>query len=766
MQKGIKRLTGLFKKQTVATNTPTLPANAMRLLANNVFDANWYATRYLQNKAEKAYQANPLQHFLLIGAKLGLQPAPWFDNAWYLAKNPDVKTAGVNPLLHYLQHGVSEGRERASVLYFDYRQPELQFIRPNDAGITFNLPLFPKARCFNMKLLFQQYRQPLIGKPSGILLVECFDEAGKAIQENVSGLKWSEMFNCWYRYLVQKDVDILHADKFKMGFPAEAVRCQLTIKAWANSAFEVRNRFQLHVEQAEISASTLLPAAGVAKSVQTSANLTADQLTVALIADEFTYNSFKDEFKAVPLEPDTWREQFEANKPDIFFCESAWSGTDSKRRPWKGKIYASVNFARENRSILLEILAYCRQNGIPTLFWNKEDPTHYPDRKHDFVKTATLFDYVFTSAEECVAQYQQDYGLKNVFALPFATNPRLFNPFATAVRSNKVVFAGSWYANHIERSKVMEQILDSLLASGYEPEIYDRYYGDPDPLHIWPEKYLPYIKPGQPHDQMPAVYKSSHIGLNFNTVTESSTMFARRVFELMSSNTLVVSNYAKGVAEMFGDLVVFADQTPQRLAGLTEAERDVIREQALQLVLAEHTYAKRWRYMLNCIGFNVKPDDERVTLVNRITNDTEAMAAISYYEQHFGRNANCRLLLVVSAAVPDIDVAAFYQKYNRFGISVTSESFMQKHALEGKYQPVETPYFVLFTPEQHLTASWLEKARLHLTYLQDYPITVSNGKPYHLEVLESSAILAGRRAQFTDLYYKQASSAQIIAYGV
>ncbi|OZO45849.1 hypothetical protein CGU37_27150, partial [Pseudomonas fluorescens] len=176
-------------------------------------------------------------------------------------------------------------------------------------------------------------------------------------------------------------------------------------------------------------------------------------IRAAVILDEFSANSFDDSFDGVHLHPERWRDQFEAHRPEVFFCESAWSGRDSKLRPWKGKIYASKNFPRENRGILLEILEHCRANKIPTVFWNKEDPTHYTDRVHDFVKTAANFDHVFTTAEECVASYKADYGLKSVHALPFATNPGLFNPIEAAPRSEAVVFAGSWYANHIERSE-------------------------------------------------------------------------------------------------------------------------------------------------------------------------------------------------------------------------------------------------------------------------------------------------------------------------
>lgn len=37
-----------------------------------------------------------------------------FDSDWYLAHNPDVAQAGVNPLIHYIQHGGFEGRDPSS----------------------------------------------------------------------------------------------------------------------------------------------------------------------------------------------------------------------------------------------------------------------------------------------------------------------------------------------------------------------------------------------------------------------------------------------------------------------------------------------------------------------------------------------------------------------------------------------------------------------------------------------------------------------------
>lgn len=52
----------------------------------------------------------PLSHYLSIGAKWGLDPNEGFSTSDYLLFNPDVKEASINPLVHYVVHGLDERR--------------------------------------------------------------------------------------------------------------------------------------------------------------------------------------------------------------------------------------------------------------------------------------------------------------------------------------------------------------------------------------------------------------------------------------------------------------------------------------------------------------------------------------------------------------------------------------------------------------------------------------------------------------------------------
>jgi len=93
----------------VAVEVPSLPLIEAdhRALAAPHFDADYYLAR---NPDVRADGLDPLDHFLQHGWRESRAPHSGFDVAYYLAANPDVAAAGMNPLLHYLWAGKAEGR--------------------------------------------------------------------------------------------------------------------------------------------------------------------------------------------------------------------------------------------------------------------------------------------------------------------------------------------------------------------------------------------------------------------------------------------------------------------------------------------------------------------------------------------------------------------------------------------------------------------------------------------------------------------------------
>lgn len=487
-------------------------------------------------------------------------------------------------------------------------------------------------------------------------------------------------------------------------------------KKITNLIHYINNRFNLINKEYALKTLYSSQSSNFPKKAHSIVNKKINDIKVAILCDEFTYNCFRYEFDAITFNPSNWPKIFEMEKPDLFLCESAWSGVDSIKRPWKGKIYSSTNFKNENRIELFSILDYCKKNNIPTIFWNKEDPTHYNDKIHNFVDTAMKFDHIFTTAEECVPMYM-DKGHKSVHCLPFAGQPKLFNPIEKFTRTEDIIFAGSWYNNHNQRCIEMDEIFDSILDGGYNLKIYDREYGTNDPNRIFPDKYNIFTHPPVKFNHIEKVYKESKYGLNINTETKSKTMFARRVFELMLCNTLVLSNYSKGMDELFGDNVVFVDKTKLNLSDSEEK-----REINLYNVLDNHTYSKRFEQILNAINFEYIPVDERVTLYYIANNQSEIDEILKHYESV--DYSNKKLALLLSKDFPNHLIKNLYQKYANNEVYVYSLFYLLDQC--GKISN-DTPYFVFADTKMEM--DFIKKAILHYSYIdKSYGITFGDKK--------------------------------------
>jgi O-antigen biosynthesis protein len=81
---------------------------------SEIFDSDWYLA---QNPDVAKAGMDPVAHYLATGAAEGLDPSPWFSTVGYLRQNADVRAARINPLVHYLKHGYREGRSARPVCH-------------------------------------------------------------------------------------------------------------------------------------------------------------------------------------------------------------------------------------------------------------------------------------------------------------------------------------------------------------------------------------------------------------------------------------------------------------------------------------------------------------------------------------------------------------------------------------------------------------------------------------------------------------------------
>lgn len=444
----------------------------------------------------------------------------------------------------------------------------------------------------------------------------------------------------------------------------------------------------------------------------------SQRVKAAAIMDPFSFGSFGPELDIVPLQPNIWREQFEENSPEIFICESAWQGVPAGTNPWKAQIYASVNFNYENRKNLLQILEYCKKNNIPTVFWNKEDPTHFTDRVNDFVATAKLFDFVFTTAEEVVPEYDKLMGRSAAHCLPFAVQPRIFHPALvhTNKEENGVVFAGSWYKKHEDRKILQGYLLDECQRAGLDLAIFDRYAGKDNEQFGFPDKYKKYIHPAVPFEKTAALYQKYKYGISINTVIDSETMLARRAFEMAATGCGIITNGTPATRHFFGDAVLNVAVGDR----ISKEDLDALDDRRLSLmnnVLSEHTYEKRVQALLRTVGISALGATQKVSVVVWVENlDEISKAKASFYALGaVGGN----LLLVVSKKVETHRVQEFYKRGIDSVTSVVSEQYWYEYGVRTQTL-FDFPYvYVSSNVNELATGSQIQRALNHAVYSPD-----------------------------------------------
>ena len=340
------------------------------------------------------------------------------------------------------------------------------------------------------------------------------------------------------------------------------------------------------------------------------------EFRIAGILDELSCYCFPYECKFLDLDVSNWKEKLEEFQPQLLFVESAWHGVSNH---WYKKVY---NISDE----ILGILNWCRRNNVPTVFWNKEDPVHVDT----FLGVASQFDWVYTTDMDCIPLYKRLLGHDRVGVLPFAVCTQKFNPIEKYKRQEKCCFAGGYYALQKERCEDFENIYDVCQEIvGFD--IYDRnvYPGNPD--YEFPEKYRGDIVGSLPMDKIDIAYKGYQYGITMNTVKYSSTMEARRIFELLACNTISISNPCQAIQNLFGDLVLIYKNDQDLKDRLEQLERVPEYKQkfmlkALRKVMTQHTYAERLYKVIEDVFGETKRRTAKVCAFAVVKTESELTA--------------------------------------------------------------------------------------------------------------------------------------------
>lgn len=339
-------------------------------------------------------------------------------------------------------------------------------------------------------------------------------------------------------------------------------------------------------------------------------------LKVGIIADEFTELCLRFEWDHMPLGRETWQEQLTEAPIELLFVESAWNGNGGS---WKYALTGSKAPWPELR----ELVAYCRERGIPTVFWNKEDPAHF----EDFLDTAALFDYVLTTEGEKVPEYVARLGHDQVFVMPFAAASWIHNPVRLRAGADRDIAFGGMYYQH--RFPARRAQMDLLLGAAMDVshrmerglEIFSRFL-DTDERYQFPKRFADRVVGELSYRQMLTAYREFKVFLNVSSVPESTTMCPRRIFEISACATPVVSTPTPAIDAFFDQDEMVTVLEPQEaqwaLRALVRNDqwRQRMAHKASRKVLSEHTYRHRVDEVLDLVGLGQhQTADPTVTVV-------------------------------------------------------------------------------------------------------------------------------------------------------
>lgn len=317
-------------------------------------------------------------------------------------------------------------------------------------------------------------------------------------------------------------------------------------------------------------------------------------LHIALIADQLTASCLSAECKITVITPRNYRWMLRFYTPDLLLVESAWEG---RKGSWKYKVAAYPDHPDRNNNALKKVVAYARERGIPTVFWNKEDAVHF-DR---FIDSASLFEHIFTVDENCISKYRSRVSPDvTVNTLMFPVQPKMHYFSGFKFERNEANFVGS-YSHHIHhrRREWQDLMFQACAQAGMTVTVYDRNSNRKSANYRYPQSTGIHVLPAIGHAETAQVYRRYLVSLNVNTIEDSPSMYSRRLVEILACGGIAVTNQTPAVDRYFSEYCHTVDDYSHAVELFTRLKQgpsavDLERAEAgSRYVLKKHTWANR-----------------------------------------------------------------------------------------------------------------------------------------------------------------------------
>ncbi len=551
-----------------ATRAAETLAYGKRLVVSDVAPLAEYADKYQGVVSFKAGSASSLATALQRSLKL---PAPKPSPELLFSAHPEpmakaLSRAGSKPVAQSLGAAaqMSNPVEEATPLKRYTDQPALSVVKASkDKRSTTEKEdiVVAAGQHFEIKqevIATEEYSLSLtcIANPAnrkGALAdVTFLDESGNTLPKPYPGMARSKAFGSYF-YIETQEREVSKPKSYTFTAPEKASNVVVKLVAFGvNTEMKLAGDYSLTLAGDRVkdpsegpkyirAFENLLIEAEAIPHSNGSEYFTKHDFRVGVIGDVYMYNFYKDVFTSVHYLSPTNYSQVLAQGLDIVIYTTCWKGINNE--DWRG-----VKFREKPKKALDAILAYAKENNVRTVFQSIEDPSNF----EYFLPVAEKFDYILTTDTDCIERYKKELGHKRVFFGEYGVNPQFNNPIGSRRQiRNAAFFAGSYPRRYKERCDDMETIFDSIIDSGGELLIADRNFGSDLEDLVYPARFQSTVLPPVQHALLQKLHKLFRYNLNFNSIKQSPTMCAMRVYELQAQGNGLISNYANSVFNRF-----------------------------------------------------------------------------------------------------------------------------------------------------------------------------------------------------------------------
>lgn len=450
---------------------------------------------------------------------------------------------------------------------------------------------------------------------------------------------------------------------------------------------------------------------------------------IGIIADEFLFNSYNGVANFLYVNRENYKEHHK--KLDVLLIVTTWRGLHNE---WRGLGNPKI---KKHRDELYKIMDYYRKQGTKIVFYSKEDPVNY----HIFIDIAKHCDYIFTTAIEKIKDYQKDCNNENVFLLEFGVNPLYHNPVGIKKHPKlpEVLFTGSWYEKYPHRQVDTRTLFDGVIEGNKDLKIIDRNYDLELIQYFFPDEYVKYVSPSIKHTYLQKFHKMFDWAINLNSIQESNTMFANRIYELQALGNILLSNYSVGVNNKFPGVFLIDDKHEVKDIFDAYTVEDVFQHQVsgIRQVMSDKTTFHRIEHLLKTIEVKHEalPKRKVAVLVKEKHENIEKMFNLQTYpykalytEEEFTEELKQQHDMITFFD-DKIDYNIFYLEDMVNGFKYTDSEYITKDAYYQDsilHEGIEFDY-VSEMKDKHKTLFWSETYSLQQLLDMDGHVQLVNG---------------------------------------